>query len=349
MLNNINSGTLDDTLNNLEQLVLSSEAETTIASVVAMHESETQSSLLVDIDSLELTEDGSIISSEGVAAGSSMDDDVKHQQGVWVSGFLLKAKQKANGSVSGYKVMSHGGTLGVDSGITDNLVLGLAWSIVDSKLKRTDLKGNRSGIKTNLFSLYGVMSMPQNWLIKSSISGGFSRIESRSVRSTISVGKHQSNYFGTDIHLLKRISLNNSYVIAEPDINASQFNDNAYREAEGATNWGVGKRRSYNIEAIVGGKLLSSHKTRNDYLLKPYLVAYGHITLKDRRGKIHISLDSGMDGVHLTQPKASSVWYSGSAGLLLYKGDLEMSAAWELQLDKGYVSNQGSIKVRMEF
>lgn len=355
-LNNINSGTLAATVNNLEQLVLSSEVEDAIASVVAMHESESQSSIFVSIDSLMFAQEETIVSGEGAAAGSGSDNDIKHQHGLWTSGFLQKANQKSSGSVSGYEVLSYGGTLGVDTGVTDNLVLGFAWSIADSMLKRTDLKGNRSKIKTNLFSLYGLMGISQNWLIQSSLSGGFSRIESRAVRNigvnpAVATGKHRSDYLGADIHFLRRVSFNNTDIVAEPDVglNASQFNDNAYSEMGGGTNWEVGKRKSYNIEAIIGGRLLRSCKTRNDYLLKPYLSAYSHITLKDRRGKIHISLDSKMDGVHLAQPKASAVWYSGGAGLDIYKDNIEVSTSWELQLDKGYVSNQGSIKFRVEF
>lgn len=151
------------------------------------------------------------------------------------------------------------------------------------------------------------------------------------------------------MQLIKRIERGNFLLQPTGGLAYNRFCDEAYAEYNGAQNWTIKDRSSYNIEALLGARAMYSIAGKNDWILRPYLAAYSHIKVKDKKGKIHSSID-GLINVDFQNSKASPAWYSTGAGVYAYKGDgFEIAATWEGQLDKKYRGNIGTLKVRVEF
>lgn len=74
---------------------------------------------------------------EGVAAGGDLNEI---RRGVWVSPFVNQATQKAIGDEPGYKSKAYGGSIGFDSKINDNLMLGIAGTFLNTKVNYKDFK-----------------------------------------------------------------------------------------------------------------------------------------------------------------------------------------------------------------
>ncbi len=68
----------------------------------------------------------------GIPIGSGDDDKIMY--GVWGSPFYSIANQKMRKEVSGYKLKSAGGIVGFDSLINDDLLIGVAYSRIDTKV-----------------------------------------------------------------------------------------------------------------------------------------------------------------------------------------------------------------------
>nr|WP_232202729.1 autotransporter outer membrane beta-barrel domain-containing protein [Rickettsia montanensis] len=87
--------------------------------------------------------------------------------GIWASLYYGKAVQKAFNGLSGYKAKSTGGSIGVDTVINDNIVLGAAYTRVDTKLRYQNAKvGNTTKVGTNMGSIYGLYNFINNLFIE---------------------------------------------------------------------------------------------------------------------------------------------------------------------------------------
>ncbi|HBT77082.1 MAG TPA: hypothetical protein DEB39_09180 [Planctomycetaceae bacterium] len=108
--------------------------------------------------------------------------------------------------VTGYKLRSIGGTVGLDAMVLRDLVLGVDFSGLESKI---DLKDDLSDAKIGMFltSLYG-MWYYNNWSVKASAGYGWN--EYKTYRTIPLVGervsgKHQGNALFTAVEVAKRL------------------------------------------------------------------------------------------------------------------------------------------------
>lgn len=103
-------------------------------------------------------------------------DDDKVMYGVWGSPFYSTANQKMQEGVSGYNMKSSGLIVGFDGLLTDNLLVGGAYSLIDTKMSHKNQKsGDRTNGQTNIFSLYGVYKFAGNWFAESIASYGITQ------------------------------------------------------------------------------------------------------------------------------------------------------------------------------
>lgn len=273
-----------------------------------------------------------------------------------MSGFASKTHQKSYGSVVGYNSKSTGGTLGIDTKISESCLLGLAATQAHSVLKHFDsLGGNKTSGSNTVISLYGLKELHGHWAVQGNAAYGWSNSNSVAIRrgrtKTVAYAKHKSDFFSGAMQLGKRLHVESLVIDPAVGVSYSQFNDKGYKEyGINIVPWYVAKRFSYNIEGLIGARFsMPYHAHSSDWRYVPSISSYAHITIKDKKGVVHTSLDGTSSGVKLVQPKASKVWYSGGASLMVASDRIELEGSWELQLNKKYVSNHGTIKVRWLF
>ncbi|WP_410526046.1 autotransporter outer membrane beta-barrel domain-containing protein [Rickettsia endosymbiont of Polydrusus tereticollis] len=115
-----------------------------------------------------------------VSAGE--EDDTSF--GVWGSPFVGNSTQKMRNNVNGYKSTPNGGTVGFDALLNDDLVLGVAYTRANTKIKLKDTKvGDKTKVNSNIYSLYGLYNLPNNnWFFSAIASYGDSKMKSYSKR-----------------------------------------------------------------------------------------------------------------------------------------------------------------------
>ncbi len=293
----------------------------------------------------------------GIAAGEVAKEDAEElkQYGAWIGGFDQVAIQKPCYDAPGYKLQSHGFMVGADTRLSEDSIAGFAFTKTDSIMKRKDaLNPSKATLDTNILSIYGTTVTPNNFMVKGTLSYGKSTIKDKSDAYN---AKYKSQYIGVDVRAFKMMSLNyNPLFIIEPTMGLtySKFVDNSYtRYLSTGLQTHIDGRSSYNLEGILGGRANYSYEGEN-WTLIPEASAFAHIRIKDYKGAIHRSLDSNTaidsNAALLLRPsKVSNVWYSGGLGLSAKKGSLEFGLAWEMQKDRRYISNQGTLKIKLGF
>ncbi|MEG8230056.1 autotransporter outer membrane beta-barrel domain-containing protein [Candidatus Rickettsia tasmanensis] len=106
--------------------------------------------------------------------------------GVWASLYYGKAVQKVFNGLSVYKAKFTSGSIGVDTVINDNIVLGAAYTRVDTKLRYQNAKaGNTTKVVTNMGSIYGLYNFINNLFIEGVTTYARSDIKTNELRKIL--------------------------------------------------------------------------------------------------------------------------------------------------------------------
>ncbi|WP_425364539.1 autotransporter domain-containing protein [Candidatus Tisiphia endosymbiont of Mystacides longicornis] len=234
-------------------------------------------------------------------------DDDKIMYGVWGSPFYSTANQKMQKGVSGYNMKSAGGIVGFDGLINDDLLIGAAYSLIDTNMSHKNQKnGDKTNGKTNVFSVYGLYKFSTNWFAEGVASYGITDIKS-SERRILPTNVRNVTTLGTVTAKYKSISYSGqlltgySYQASEnltitPTIGFrySQFTDSGYTKTGAACQSLVVKKRSYNkFEGILGLRT-SANIQLDQLLLIPELHGYVNYDFKGKSPIIDVRLD-GID------------------------------------------------------
>ncbi|KAJ6644832.1 Ferredoxin--NADP reductase [Pseudolycoriella hygida] len=226
------------------------------------------------------------------------------QMSLWVSPFYSYGKQKAKDEVSGYSLRGSGGSVGIDFKPSENSVLGVAYSRVESKAKYQDQKvGDSTKIHLNIFSLYGTQYFNSQWFLEGIVSYGEGRVknnEGRVVANAVerAVGKYKARiYSGQVISGYNYRLTENETLTPLAGIRYSKFKDDGYQE-EGTSNQNlmVQKRSQDRVELIAGAKLASMVKLQSGSLLPELQLSANYNVKKEEKQKIDAQLD-GLEGL----------------------------------------------------
>ncbi|CAN0556230.1 unnamed protein product [Ectocarpus sp. 12 AP-2014] len=123
----------------------------------------------------------SINTNNNVIGVSSGDQDNRY--GLWATPFYSNAAQKKRKSSSGYKSTAYGGTIGFDTKANEDMLLGMAFSAVNSEIKHKDFKsGDKTKVTSYLFSAYGTYQFTNNWFGQGVFSIGSSSSDNKEKR-----------------------------------------------------------------------------------------------------------------------------------------------------------------------
>ncbi|WP_341751420.1 autotransporter domain-containing protein [Candidatus Tisiphia endosymbiont of Piscicola geometra] len=295
------------------------------------------------------------------AVGSGDDDTLRY--GVWGSPFYGTACQETYKGVSGYKEKSAGGIVGFDGLVNDNLLLGAAYSRINTQMSHQDKKfGDKTNGKTNIFSLYSLYNLTNNWFTEAIASYGITRVRNSEGRLIATNVKRNVTALETAAAKYKSISYSGqlltgyNYIASEklmitPTIGFrySQFKDAGYTETGTKFQNLVVKKRSYNkFEGILGLRTAATLKA-NKVLLIPEL--HGYVN-HDFKGKAPI-IDARLDGINEPLPTKSvkpvKTFFTVGTGFTAKYNMMECGIIYNVNIASKYIGHQGSLKVKVNF
>ncbi|WP_341756861.1 autotransporter outer membrane beta-barrel domain-containing protein [Candidatus Tisiphia endosymbiont of Nemotelus nigrinus] len=296
-----------------------------------------------------------------IAAIGAGDDD-KKMYGVWASPFYGTANQKIQQGVSGYNMKSAGLIVGFDGLVHDNLLLGAAYSLIDTKMSHKNQKnGDKTNGTTNIFSLYGLYQFAGNWFAEAIASYGITKVKnlegrviSTNLRSVTAldtaVAKYKSISYGGQLLAGYNYQPSEKLTITPTiGVRYTQFKDSGYTETGRSYQNLAVKKRTYNkVEGILG--LSTATNIQLDQLLLTPEV-HGYVNY-DFKGKAPV-IDARLDGIDKPLPtklvKPSRLFFTVGTSLTAKHNMMEYGVAYNAHIAKKYIGHQGSLKLKVNF
>ncbi|WP_341748689.1 autotransporter domain-containing protein [Candidatus Tisiphia endosymbiont of Sialis lutaria] len=298
----------------------------------------------------------------GRTATVGAGDDDKVMYGVWGSPFYSTANQKMQQGVSGYNMKSAGLIVGFDGLVNDNLLVGAAYSLINTKMSHKNQKsGDRTNGQTNIFSLYGVYKFADNWFAESIASYGITNVknlegrlisaESASVTALEkAVAKYKSTSYGGQLVTGYNYQASEQLTITPAiGFRYSQFMDDGHTETGTTCQNLVVKKRSYNKFEGIFGLRTAANIQLDQLLLIPEV--HGYVNY-DFKGKSPV-IDARLGGIDKALPtklvKPDRVFFNVGTGLTAKHNMMEYGVTYNAHIASKYIGHQGSLKIKVNF
>ena len=288
----------------------------------------------------------------GVSSGDEHD-----RYGVWGTPFYSKATQKKRKSSSGYKSTAYGGTIGFDVKASDDMLVGMAFSAMNSEIKHKDFKsGDKTKVTSYLFSAYATHQFTNNWFGQGVFSIGSSSSdnkENRRISNTAmqtAQGKYSSMIFSTEVLGGYNHMLNEQFVVTPMfGLNYNRINSAGYKEtgAAGTPLLDVNKQASHKLNLVGGVKLTSAPFMANDVAITPEAHAFIRHDVIGKGAKVNAKL-AGLRTL-TEKAKLQKTFYNIGAGLNAAYGAMDYGVSADANFADKYVGVQGTLKLRVNF
>jgi len=297
-----------------------------------------------------------IISSNlsGIASG-----DAETRYGIWISPFVGSGLQKKNGCSPKFSSKFYGTSIGVDTAINDNLMLGAAITPMRTYSKFSEAKtGSKGEINTFLLSLYGYNQLNNNWYISGVICGGQSNVkqQERRILTTSFAEVARSSYnvksFSTQFNIGYNHKLSDSFVVTPSGGLGYYWIDSASYTETGTTftNLKVKKNSAYIAEATFGLQMAYNGKIK-DTNVTPRMHVYVSYDFKRKENAVSATLPNFTDALPLSSPKRNKIYYNIGTDINVESPFkmFEYGASYEAELTKRSVIHTGAFKVKVLF
>jgi|GEM_PF-3301866 len=293
-----------------------------------------------------------LVDATGVAAG----DDLSTRFGAWVSPFYSQSVQKGMSGVIGFKSRAGGGSIGADALVNDNLMLGIAGTVFNTKVDyKNQRAGDSSKIDSMLFSIYGLQTLSNNWFIEGIASASTSKIKNSKNRLILkgaqqATSKYTSQSYGTEFKTGYNYNLTNHLVIT-PNIGLryNHFTGDKYQEqGTSAQNLGLSKRKYDKIEGLIGLQLAQMIE-KQKFKLIPQAHGSVNYNLNQKAPSAKINLEGLSGPITSRSGRSVTALYNIGAGIKAEVGRMEYEVNYDTHLASKYVSHMGSFKIRVNF
>ncbi len=300
--------------------------------------------------------------SQSANAVSAGDEEENAKFSVWIGPFIGNARQKMHhNNISGYKSNTRGGTIGFDSLVTDDLVLGAAYTKADSDIKLKNNKlGDKDEVHSNIYSLYGLYNLPDNnFFLEGIASYADSKITKKS-RRIVALRQNTINY-GTAIGKYKsrnytaQLIAGYAYVMSENmnltpigGLKISNIKDKGYKETGTIFQNLIVKGKSYDsFDAMLGARLSSDINTGNLVLTPELYVAIGY-AFKNKVPAIDARLQGMTQAFPSDSFKPSKTSFDIGIGVTAKYKMVEYGINYNTNIASKYFAQQSSLKVRVK-
>ena len=290
----------------------------------------------------------------GVAAG-----DENNRFGVWATPFYSKSTQKKRSGTSGFKADSYGGIFGADTRVNDNMILGAAFTAMNTDIKHKDFKsGDKTKVSTYLLSIYGLHQFTNNWFGQGVVSIGSSSVnnkENRRISNTqlaIAEGKYSSMTFATEVLAGYNHMFNDQLVVTPMlGLNYNRINDGSYNEsgaAAGPQLMEVTKKASQKLDIVGGVKVETKPIILNGVAITPEVHAFVRHDVIGKGAKVNAKI-SGLSLLPGEKAKLQKTFYEVGTSLDASYGSMDYGISADATFAKKYVGVQGALKLRVNF
>ncbi|KJW04699.1 autotransporter outer membrane beta-barrel domain-containing protein [Rickettsia argasii] len=293
---------------------------------------------------------------------SSGDEDMDAKFGAWISPFVGNAKQKMCNNISGYKSDTTGGTIGFDGFVSDDLALGLAYTRSDTDIKLKNNKtGDKNKVESNIYSLYGLYNVPyENLFVEAIASYSDNKIISKSRRVIATAletvgyqtanGKYKSEgYTGQLMAGYTYMMPENINLTPLAGLRYSTIKDKGYKETGTTYQNLTVKGKNYNtFDGLLGAKV-SSNINVNEIVLTPELYAMVDYAFKNKVSAIDARLQGMTAPLPTNSFKQSKTSFDVGVGVTAKHKMMEYGINYDTNIGSKYFTQQGSVKVRVNF
>ncbi|WP_341793148.1 hypothetical protein [Rickettsia endosymbiont of Ceutorhynchus obstrictus] len=304
-------------------------------------------------DTIPSEQDQGVSRKRGAAVGAGDCDSNEIIYGLWGAPYFGKATQKQQNNLMGYKAKSAGGSIGVDTLINDNIVVGAAYTKVDTKLNYQGAKaGNHTKVNTDMFSAYGLYNFINNWFVEGITSYSRSIIKTNEIRNIINGtetahGKYRSYSYSGQVVGGYNYLWNETTLSPMFGLRLAKIKDSGYHEFGTSFQNLTIKKRQYNkVEGIAGGEIKTTFY-KGEFLIRPQVHAFINYDFKGKTPPIIAELNGLTDPLTVPTPKATKMLYDLGAGVEFKKGRMEYGLHYGLNLAKKYQAQSGTIKIKV--
>lgn len=283
----------------------------------------------------------------GVAAG----DDTASKYGAWINGFMAKGRQGTYKDNSSNKSNTTGGAIGFDGMVSDNLTLGASVGMVDAKLKYSgDNIGDRTKVRTTLFSLYGIQNLSNTWFVQSMVSFGNNKVSLddnlNDGSGIVKTSKYTAKSYSGEIAAGYNYNAGKSTVITPTlGIRYTDFNDPAYTKY-GIEDVDIKKSTVNKFEALTGVRV-STTTTMNSLTLVPEAHANINWEISSKDPRIDSRAMGINDQIPTTTQSSDKILANLGTGITARHKMVDLSLTYDAQLSNKFVGHQGSVKLRI--
>ncbi|WP_347939122.1 autotransporter outer membrane beta-barrel domain-containing protein [Rickettsia oklahomensis] len=295
------------------------------------------------------------------ASISAGDEDRDAKFGAWITPFVGNATQKMSNNVSGYKSDTTGGTIGFDGLVSDDLMLGIAYTRADTDIKLKNNKtGDKNKVQTNIYSLYSLYNLPyENFFVEAITAYSDNTIRSKSRRIAAAVntvayqtasGKYKSeSYVGQLMAGYTYVMPENINLTPVAGLRYLAIKDKGYKETGATYQNLIIKGKTYNsFDGMLGAKL-SSNINVSDVVLKPELYAMVDYAFRNKVPAIDARLQGMAQPFPTNSLKQNKISFDVGIGVTAKYKMMEYSINYDTNIGSKYFAQQGSVKVRVNF
>lgn len=298
------------------------------------------------------------VQSKVVSAGTtgvSAGDDA-NRYGAWISPFFNKSAQKSRKGAAGYTATTGGGSFGFDTKANDDMIVGLALSLVHTDVKHKNFKsGDKSKIDSAMFSVYGMQQITDNWFAQGLVTAGSSRVstnEQRKVTSTTyqkASGKYTSMSFSGEALLGYNYVMDQVSITPMGGVRLTRVNDGGYKET-GTTNQNltISRKALNKAELVLGARVAGGTFDLNGLSVTPEIHGFLNQDVIGKAAKVDMTTKSGGKLLDKSAKPNKTVFNIG-AGLNATYNSMEYGAGYDAHLANKFVGHQGTLKVRVNF
>lgn len=289
----------------------------------------------------------------GFAAG---DDYARF--GIWATPFYSQSIQKRCSISSGFRLNSYGGTFGFDTKANEDIVIGLAFSAINTDIKHKDFKSaHKTKLSSFLLSAYAKHQFTNNWFSQGIFSLGSSKVnnkEHRIISNTqlaMAEGNYTSMAFATEILAGYNHVANNKFVVTPMfGLRYDRINDSSYNESgsAGTPLMEVAKKVSHKLDVVGGVRLTAMPFVANGIEITPEVHAFVRHDIIDKVAKV----DAKITGLNLPSEKAKlqKTFYNVGASVnAAAYGGMDYGVSAGASFANQYVGVQWSVKVSFNF
>jgi outer membrane autotransporter protein len=290
---------------------------------------------------------------------ASGDADTRFKPGgLWVSGIYGLSKQQTTTNAVGYSGKSHGAAIGFDFDINDNVVLGFAYSKINSKLRfHKLLTGDNMNVSSNIFSIYNKIDISNNITFRgiASYSEAITKYDSNRLLSANyyknAQGRFKTKDFSSFINFAYNARIKES-ILVSPNIGLkynAQHDGNYSESGAGLYNISMPSKRSKNLFATTGIEVSFIKTLSNGIALMPSLNSSVERVIFSKCQKTASKFTWSNESLQqdITSSKEPKYAFNIGSSISLKKNNLEMIAGYDCHIKHQYIGHQGSLKLRL--